>query len=189
MIESRQTDADMGSISTHEVENPLKKSQTVLESVDSAYSRPVSTIALPKGKLEVPDEKKNNDDSDSDKGNMLNDLDDDGGSINFDKLDDEDEEADKLFAVGGDHAILNRVTKNFSIAQSRALNTVTTEDYLLSPLKRIDEEPLSSADAQAYEKALFYMYGACESIEDEEEDSKKQHLVHNLLRRYNIWNG
>ena len=57
---------------------------------------------------------------------------------------------------------------------------------MLSPIKRIDEEPLSSLqqDSQeAYEKALFYMYGGLESLQD------GAHIVHNLLRRYNIWNG
>ena len=29
------------------------------------------------------------------------------------------------------------------------------------------------------------MYGACESLEDDD----NQHIVHNLLRRYKIWNG
>ena len=59
----------------------------------------------------------------------------------------------------------NRVSKIFQIAKSRTFNEVSTTDYFLNPLKRIDEEPLSSLDVQAYEKALFYMYGACESIE------------------------
>ena len=56
---------------------------------------------------------------------------------------------------------------------------------MLSPIKRIDEEPLSSLQDsyEAYEKALFYMYGGLESLED------GNHIVHNLLRRYNIWNG
>ena len=68
---------------------------------------------MPKGKFVVPGKEKNDVDSDDDKGNMLNDLGSDGGSIDFEKLDDEDDEADKLFALGGNHATLNRVTNNF----------------------------------------------------------------------------
>ena len=57
---------------------------------------------------------------------------------------------------------------------------------MLNPVKRTDEEPLGSIDnSEAFEKALFYMYGGLESLEGAE----SQHLVHNLLRRYKIWNG
>lgn len=57
---------------------------------------------------------------------------------------------------------------------------------MLSPFKRIQEEPLSYESTQALETALFYMYGVCESIIDEDDT---QHVIHNLLRRFQIWNG
>lgn len=66
------------------------------------------------------------------------------------------------------------------------MNALNTNDYLLSSSKRIEEEPLSNVTTEALEKALFYMYGACESVFDEEGN---HHVIHNLLRRYQIWSG
>ena len=127
-----------------------------------------------------------NDDSD-DEGNMLSKLNRDSamGEIDFPGNKNNNYQQDKLFGCGNSNANLNRLTKSYQIAKSRALNEVTTKDYLLNPVKRIDEEPLSNVEAQAYEKALFYMYGACESLEEDQ----NRHIVHNLLRRYKIWNG
>ena len=127
-----------------------------------------------------------NDDSD-DEGNMLSKLNRDSamGVIDFPGNKNDNNQQDKLFGCGNSNANLNRLTKSYQIAKSRALNEVTTKDYLLNPVKRIDEEPLSNVEAQAYEKALFYMYGACESLEEDQ----NRHIVHNLLRRYKIWNG
>ena len=66
------------------------------------------------------------------------------------------------------------------------------EDYLLSPIKREAEDPLDEeegkvSDPNALKKALFYMYGACELVLDERVNKKI--VVHNLLRRYQIWDG
>ena len=60
------------------------------------------------------------DEDDDDKG-MLNDF--EVGSLNpSDGEEDKEEDAagDELFGLGEDHATLNRVTKNFKIAKSRA---------------------------------------------------------------------
>ena len=100
---------------------------------------------------------------------MLNNLDNDEGSFDFGKhLKKEESEKDRLFALGDSNEHYNRVTRNFKIAQSRALNTLNTSDYFLNPEKRIKEEPLENIEAQAFEKALFYMYGACESLEEDD---------------------
>ena len=95
---------------------------------------------LPKGKIVVPVKEEH--EVDSDDGNMLNDLDNDNGSLDFNREDEKEEENDKLFALGNSQEAYNRVTRNFAIAKSRALNTLSTADYLLSPFKRIEEEPL-----------------------------------------------
>lgn len=128
----------------------------------------------------------NEEDSDDD-GNMLSKLNRDSAidAIDFPGNLKDNNQQDRLFGCGNSNANFNRLTKSYQIAKSRALNEVTTKDYLLNPIKRIDEEPLSNVEAQAYEKALFYMYGACESLEENE----NRHIVHNLLRRYKIWNG
>ena len=82
---------------------------------------------------------------------------------------------------------LNRVTKNFQIAKTRDLNYVQKKDYLLNPRKRLHEDPLNTQTSGnvVYKNSPFYMYGACESIGEDE----GQLMVHNLLRRYEVWNG
>ena len=71
------------------------------------------------------------------------------------------------------------------MSQSRALNSVTMEDYLLSPVKRADELPLGELenDPEALINALFYLYGACETVDE------GKTVVHNLLRKFGIWDG
>lgn len=116
---------------------------------------------------------------------MLNNMDD--GNISFENNKDEDgedNEADMTFGLGSDvNANLNRLTKKFNVAKSRSQNAVSMGDYLLNPNKREDEDPLQGVDESAYSKALFYMYGACESVDEE------KLIVHNLLRRFAIWDG
>lgn len=65
---------------------------------------------------------------------------------------------------------LNRVTKNFEIAKTRALNYVQKKDYLLNPTKRLHEDPLNTqgSGTVAYKNSPFYMYGACESLGEDE---------------------
>ena len=53
---------------------------------------------LPKGKIVVPVKEEH--EVDSDDGNMLNDLDNDNGSLDFNREDEKEEENDKLFALG-----------------------------------------------------------------------------------------
>jgi hypothetical protein len=77
----------------------------------------------------------------------------------------------------------DRVTKNFSVAKSRVFNEVTINDYLLSAGKRTSEDPLNDLSPEAYKQALFYMYGACEGLNEDKT------IVHNLLRRHAVWNG
>ena len=127
----------------------------------------------------------NDEDSDDDDGNMLNKLGHMSEVGDFPGNLKDTSEQEKLFGCGNSSANLARLTKSYQIAKSRALNEVTTKDYLLSPNKRSDEGPLYNVEAQAYAKALFYMYGACESLEEDQ----SRHIVHNLLRRYKIWNG
>jgi Ser/Thr protein kinase RdoA (MazF antagonist) len=103
---------------------------------------------LPKKKFGVLD---TNDDEESDDGNMLNDLDKEirdsfGGGAKEAKED----EKDKLFALGDSHATLDRVTKNFKIAKSRALNEVSIEDYHLSPALPVSEQEDSDVDTEAF---------------------------------------
>ena len=78
------------------------------------------------------------------------------------------------------------------MAKSRQRNQAELQDYLLSPIKREAEDPLDEeegkvTDPNALRKALFYMYGACELVNDERVNKKI--VVHNLLRRYQIWDG
>ena len=75
------------------------------------------------------------------------------------------------------------MTKTFLVAKSRALNEATINDYLLSAEKRTNEDPLKDLGPDAYKQALFYMYGACEGLNDDKT------FVHNLLRRHAIWDG
>lgn len=116
---------------------------------------------------------------------MLNDFEKDTNmSQDFDEREeDKEEEKDQLFGLGEDRAVLNRVTRGFEIAKSRALNSVTLRDYVLSPAKRAVEMPTSHVENDSYQKALFYMYGACEGFAD------NKVFVHNLLQRYGIWDG
>lgn len=60
---------------------------------------------------------------------------------------------------------------------------MSINDYLLSKSKRADEKPLDDMDPSAYQKALFYMYGACEGLRDD------KLIVHNLLRKDKVWDG
>ena len=88
------------------------------------------------------------------------------------------------FGLGGDvEQNRNRLTTKFNVAKSRSLNAVSIGDYKLNPHKRVEEDPLQGVDESAYSKALFYMYGACESL------GQEKLIVHNLLRRFAIWNG
>ena len=116
---------------------------------------------------------------DSDKG-MLNDLD-DGGSYDFGEKEEEEkiDEADELFAMGADpHSTLKRMKTIHDIAKSRQLNAVTAMDYLLNPSKRDIENPYETAGEESYKTALFYMYGACDGVDED------KLVVHNLLKRF-----
>ena len=63
------------------------------------------------------------------------------------------------------------------------LNDTTINDYLLSTEKRADEQLLSNVDSMAYIHAMFYMYGACEGLNEDKV------LAHNLLRKNAQWDG
>ena len=69
------------------------------------------------------------------------------------------------------------------MSKSRSLNQVSIDDYMLSQVKRADEKPFDDLGSEAYQKALFYMYGACEGLKDD------KLIVHNLLRKDKIWDG
>ena len=90
----------------------------------NGVNRQISS-ALPRKKITFDGA---NADDGSDDGGMLNDFNSNRLSDD-DEEEEEEEEEDKLFALGEDHATLNRVTRNFKIATSRALNNVSIEDY------------------------------------------------------------
>ncbi len=161
------------------VEIPHGSVQTdVLQPIASVNqeTRPVSNM--------VPENKENGleyNSDDSDKGNMLNDLDRDemnGGSLNGDNKSDEAPEELECY-----EDIIERVKKNFNIAKSRSQNTFERKNYILNPLKKQQESIQFSQDEDVYKKALFYMYGGCTSLESD------SILVHNQLKRNGVWNG
>ena len=63
------------------------------------------------------------------------------------------------------------------------MNTFKMEDYLMNPAKRDQEISMIETSSESFKRALFYMYGSCEGLED------NQIFVHELLKNYQVWNG
>ena len=98
---------------------------------------------------------------------MLDDLDssprfmEEGGEDGFDDncID------NKLIGINEESLSMTHVIKNFKIAKSRALCHLKVDDYLLNATKRENElGSINNNPDSSYSKALFYMYGACESL-------------------------
>lgn len=93
----------------------------------------------------------------SDKGNMLDHLDD--TEVDFDKDNSDEEQDDRVFAMGKDGVHFERSNQIFHLAKSRDLLELEAKDYLFNKKVRDQDQPLESSDPDTYKQAYFYLYG------------------------------